>query len=134
MFRSCCCPPLADIITTGFRAASPQSQEITCSVTCSIYPATWARPMPAPVCLPQRAPMAEITALPGSQRETLPLLPNRGSELPALSAPSPSQPSAEQGLLQQSRRQNSEQSVSSAETQMEPSPGSPKTHTHGLGV
>lgn len=55
----------------GSQAASPQSQEITCSVTCPIPPETWASPTPAPTLLPRQASAAEITALPASEGERL---------------------------------------------------------------
>lgn len=66
MFRLCCHPPLADIITTSSQAAHSQSQEITCSVTCPIYPLTQTGPTPAPALLPHPAPTAQFTALPAS--------------------------------------------------------------------
>lgn len=55
----------------GSQAAGPQSQEITCSVTCPIYAATRARPTPAPTLLPHQASAAEIAALPASEGERL---------------------------------------------------------------
>lgn len=69
-------PPPADIITTGSRAASPQSQGITCSVPCPTYTAAPARPPPAHVPA-HRAPTAEIflpTRARGSPTSTAPRL------------------------------------------------------------
>lgn len=75
MFRLCCRPPMADIITTGSQAAHSQSQEITCSVTCPIYPSTQTRPTPAPALLPIRLLQHNSQLfLPARAKGSLPLL------------------------------------------------------------